>query len=395
AKEGELARTIAASAQIRSARVHIARGNSGPFERDRGTTASVTVSMNSGTLSRTRAEAVRYLVASAVAGLSPDDVSVLDDAAGVILAPGPLSGEAAGSQDEREQALQTRVERLLAARVGNGRALVEITIDADRNSETVTERVLDPESRVAIHSDIEESSETETGSGPGNVTVASNLPDGDAAAEGRESSRQNAITRERINYEVSEITRESVRRAGEIRRITVAVLVDGITTVDAGGTPSWEPRPEAELDAMRNLVESAIGFDAARGDLVTIETMQFTAPPNMGTEAASPGLLGSLNLGTLLQIGLLGLVSLALGLFVLKPILTARPEPDFAADGEILEASEQIAAAIEANPDARAIQYDRNDTVVHLRETVRTQEPESAAILRSWIDTPEPEEAVT
>ncbi|MEL6125663.1 MAG: flagellar basal-body MS-ring/collar protein FliF [Pseudomonadota bacterium] len=396
AKEGELARTIAASPNVRSARVHIARGNSGPFERDRGTTASVTVSMGTGTLSRKRAEAIRFLVASAVIGLSAEDVSVLDDAAGVVLAPGASEGADASQQSDREARLRASIERLLAARVGPGRALVEVMIDADPNSETVTERVLDPESRVAIHSDIEESSETESGTGPGNVTVASNLPDGDAAAAGSESNRQNAVTRERINYEVSEIMRESVRHAGEIRRITVAVLVDGITSVAADGTSSWQPRPDAELTAMRNLVESAIGFDAARGDLVTIESLEFTASPDAGTAAASPGFLDTLDVGTIIQIALLGLVTLALGMFVIKPILTPRMEEvEDAAEGEILEATEQIAAAIENNPEARAIQYDRNDTVVHLRDTVRTQETESAAILRSWIDTPEPEEAVT
>src|SRR5690606_10861870 len=185
--------------------------------------ASVTVSAAAG-ISRAQARALRFLVASAVAGLSPADVSVIDADNGVV---------AAGDEDmqtginERELALKRNLERLPEARVGYGKAVVEVTIDALTEREAITERRFDPEGRVLISSETEEQSSTSNDAASGAVTVASNLPDGDAGANS--GSRQSADdqTRERVNYEVSETTREILREPGAIRRLTVAVLVDG------------------------------------------------------------------------------------------------------------------------------------------------------------------------
>jgi flagellar M-ring protein FliF len=150
AKEGELARTITGSPNVRSARVHLANPVSQPFSRSPAGSASVTVTMARGELDRGQAEAIRYLVSSAVAGITPEAVAVIDAARGVVLAgeEDPLKG-AAGSTD-REATLKANIERLLEARVGPGRAIVEVNVDAAMESETVTERTIDPESRVAI-----------------------------------------------------------------------------------------------------------------------------------------------------------------------------------------------------------------------------------------------------
>src|SRR6056297_2198395 len=172
AKEGELARTILALPQVRSARVHVANPQRRPFERGGEPTASVAVSMSSGALPARQAEAVRFLVAAAVPGLSPEGVTVIDAEKGVAIADGSADDPARGTQ-ERAERLKANVERLLAARVGPESVVVEVTVDADMNSETVRERVLDPEGRVAVHSDVQESAANSEG-GPGSgVTVAS------------------------------------------------------------------------------------------------------------------------------------------------------------------------------------------------------------------------------
>lgn len=152
AKEGELARTIAGAPNVRAARVHLANPASRPFARAASATASVTVTMARGAVEPGQAQAIRYLVSSAVAGLKPESVAVIDSAAGVVLAGDQSGGLPAGTPDpaDRAEALRANVQRLLEARVGPGRAIVEVNVEAGMDSETVTERVLDPASRVAI-----------------------------------------------------------------------------------------------------------------------------------------------------------------------------------------------------------------------------------------------------
>jgi flagellar M-ring protein FliF len=181
AKEGELARTITASPNVRSARVHIANPTPQPFLRGATGSASVTVTMARGGLAPGQAEAMRYLVASAVPGLAPEQVSVIDSAAGVVLASGeePTPLDPAMDPSTRAETLKRNIEALLEARVGPGRAVVQVAVDADMEAQTVRERVIDPESRVAISSDIEASRETQTGSNP-SLTVASRARAGSA-----------------------------------------------------------------------------------------------------------------------------------------------------------------------------------------------------------------------
>ena len=250
AKEGELARTITASRAVRSARVHIASPPSRPFAPAAPVTASVTLTPAGNAIDPARAEAIRYLVSSAVAGLEISDVAVIDAVSGTVLAGGhnPADGPDPTAVDPRAEQMRANIERLLEARVGLGKAFVEVYIDADMDSQRITERVIDPASRIAISTDLEETSENSQGAAGGDVTVASNLPAGDAEGGGQSSSNRTE-TRERQNFEVSETQRERIVRPGQIRRISVAVMVDGITTVDADGTRTWAPRAEEEMSA--------------------------------------------------------------------------------------------------------------------------------------------------
>ncbi len=161
----------------------------------------------------------------------------------------------------RAETLRANIQRLLEARVGPGRAIVEVNVDADMDSQTITERTIDPDSRVAISSETEENSENASGSAPG-VTVASNLPDGDVGGGKSDSKRSSTKTSERQNFEVSETRRERVILPGQVRKISVAVMVDGIVQHGADGKDGWAPRPAEEIETLRQLVQSAIGFDA-------------------------------------------------------------------------------------------------------------------------------------
>ncbi len=326
AKEGELARTIQSGTHIRSARVHIANTLTVPFRPAVTGSASVTAISSAGQLTAANAQAMRYLVASAVAGLSPDDVAVIDGRTGSVIGADQGASGKAGSLD-RAAELKRNVERLLEARVGVGNAIVEVNVETVTEREEIIERRFDPEGRVAISSETEESTDTASDSGSGGVTVASNLPEGDGSGAGQNSTSQNSKTREVVNYEVSETRREILRTPGAIRRISVAVLVDGITSTDpATGAQNWAPRSDEELAALHDLVASAIGYDAPRGDSLTIKSMQLSLP-EFSQEVVAPSLVQSLNLDVmrLIQVAVLAIVTIILGLFVLRPLFARAP----------------------------------------------------------------------
>ncbi|MBD3764972.1 MAG: flagellar M-ring protein FliF [Rhodobacterales bacterium] len=399
AREGELARTILAMPMVDQARVHLSPRPAQPFQRDNRPTASVTVTLRAGALDAAQARALRHLVAASVAGMAPEDVAVIDSRAGLIPVESAEGGSPLQAQD-RAEALKRNAERLLEARVGPGRAVVEVAVELATDRETFSERRIDPQSRVAIATESEERSESATTPDP-QVTVASDLPEGDAAGGGGGSS-QSAETRERVNFEVSETQREVQRGPGAIRRLTVAVLVDGLPVTAADGTVTIEPRPEAELAALRDLVASAVGLDETRGDVLTLQSMAFSASEPAGTVAAA-GLLAGISPMTLIQTLVLALVALVLGLFVVRPLLAARaasaaadlpPLPAPAAplalpgiDAPRVLSGEIAGDADDALPGRMGLGLDdRADPMERLRRLIAERQAESVEILRGWLD---------
>jgi flagellar M-ring protein FliF len=407
AKEGELARTILANPAVRSARVHIAAGTDSPFAAAGQATASVTVMTAGGALSDDQARAIRHLVAAAVRGMTVEAVTVVDALTGRISGPEGDSTLTAAADDRAAQ-IRAAVERLLAARVGPGRAVVEVNLDLVTVREEITERVIDPESRVEISSETEERTATSS-QNEGQVTVASNLPDGDAAPGPQEQS-QSSEERERVNYEVSQTERAILRLPGDIRRMTVAVLVDGQEVTAEDGAVTWQPRPDAELETLRELVASAVGIDEARGDVLTLRSLQFQPVAIAGTladAAAAPWLTGA-DLMRLAQIALVALVAIVLGLFVVRPILAPRrlPAPPPLALGPIGAAggamtggatidmprmSDGLTGEItDAMPAARVIDAEAEtlsqDPVDRLRRLIAERQTESVEVLRSWLE---------
>lgn len=419
AKEGEIARTILANPLIRAARVHIAQAPSKPFQRDQKAKASVTVSTAAGGLPAEQARALRHLVAAAVPGMVPEDVAVIDTVAGLL--PGEDSDmrpDAAG--DARATELRRNLERLLGARVGAGNAVVEVAVEVVTERENITERTFDPQGRVAISQETESRSGTATEPG-GQVTVASNLPEGDAGA-GASGKSENSESRERVNYEVSETQREVLRSPGAIKRISVAVLVDGVTVTAADGTQTIEPRSEEELAVLRELVTSAAGIDEARGDVLTIKSLAFEPDPTAG-ELMQAGIftgMGPIDTMSLIQIVVLGLVALVLGLFVLRPVLTSRarltaegarlalPGGSGLIEGMPLRSGAALPMAVQAGGATPAMMSEvlngeiedgpayadmamaegevSMDPVSRLRRLIEERQAESVEILRGWME---------
>lgn len=403
AKEGELARTISALPQVRAARVHIADTRAQGLRNRARPTASVTVTTTAGGITPSHAKALKYLVSSAIAGMSPDDVSVIDGEGGLVMAGDEATGPAA---EDRAETLRRNVERLLEARVGFGNAIVEVSLETVTEREAITERRFDPDGRVVISTDTEERTTSANDSGSSAVTVASNLPSGDAGGTAGSSQSQNSETRERTNFEVSETTREVVKSPGAIKRLTVAVLVDGVTSVDAAGASTTEPRSDDELTALRDLVAAAVGFDADRGDVITLKSMSFEPVVPVQTEAGS-SLLAGLDIMSIAQLAVLAVVSLVLGLFVVRPILSSRgqrpteleapavrglpPEKAEALTGEI-DDGDYIPAnlSVVSDRDAAAAAA---DPVARLRQMISERQEETVEILRGWMEDSEEERA--
>ena len=407
AKEGELARTIVSHPAIRAARVHIATTGNNPFQRDVQPTASVTITASSGAVTPRQARALRYLVASAVPGLDPAQVAVID-ADGVLVGDGNAPPGKAG--DDRAEVIRNKVLRLLEAHVGRGNAVVEVSVDTRTSRETVHERRFDPEGRVTISSDTRETSDSSTGRDSA-VTVASNLPNGNAQGGGTQSTSEKTETRNRVNYEVSQVDREIVHEPGALSRLSVAVLVGGITGADAGGAKAFAPRSEQELATLRDLVAGAVGFDEKRGDVITIRSLQLDASTPEGTTATA-GLMDRLGLDlmSLIQAGVLALVTLVLGLFVLRPLFlrppqAARPQlsppaepttesgpvPSAALTGEIAyDGSAETGMTLSANAprsgQAQLSAPNTQDPVERLRDLIGQRQEETVEILRNWLE---------
>ena len=197
-----------------------------------------------------------------------------------------------------------------------------------------------------------------------------------------------------------------MRIPGAVKRLTVAVLVNDVTTVDAAGVATTTIRSADELTAMRDLVASAVGFDEARGDIITIKSMAFQPIAAIGTEGvAATGL--PINIMALIQIGATALVALVLGLFVIRPILTsnrtslvaALPPPDsFSGGAGVAQLGAARPGAIEQGrlaafdaPAGRAIEGATvgDDPVARLRKMIDERQEETFQILQSWIEDPE------
>ncbi|ODT77609.1 MAG: flagellar M-ring protein FliF [Pelagibacterium sp. SCN 64-44] len=330
ALEGELARTISSLARIKSARVHLVLPERELFRRERtDPSASIALSVR-GQLSTSEIRAIQHMVASAIEGLTPSRVSIVDDQ-GNLLASGTaddaesvIAGQAAERTLSFENRLRTRVEDMLANVVGAGRARVEVSAEIDFNRSTTTQETFDPESQVVRSSQLRET-ETLSGGDNGQVTVANELP-GASQNNGLAGVTDQGKTSEEItNYEISKTTQTAVTEAGAIKRLSVAVVVDGVYAADSSGVTTYAPRSADEISQILTLVRSAVGYSATRGDSVEVVNMQFAERP----ELAPPGTDGNGGLLDFTRDDLMNgaemavtlLISLALVFFVMRPLL--------------------------------------------------------------------------
>lgn len=337
ALEGELSRSIRQLAGVRGARVHLVLPRREAFSRDRGEAqASVVLTMQGAQrLDRDGVQAVLHLVATAVPGLRPQNVSIVDSR-GALLARGgqALSGPAiATSQEEMRHAQELRIaraaEEMLERILGPGRVRAEATVEMDFDRVQTTEERFDPDNQVARSQ--QSSQESSRGSEGGATTVQNNVPNADP--NGGASTTQENRSEETTNFEIGRTTRNTLREHPVVKRLSVAVLVDGVWETPPGGSPTFRERTAEEIARIASLVQGAVGYDERRGDRVQVVSLRFAEPP--APDATGPGMFdlnfSSTTLARLAESAIFALVALLAIVLVGRPAvgrlvtLAARP----------------------------------------------------------------------
>jgi flagellar M-ring protein FliF len=414
ALEGELARTIASLDGIASARVHLVLPERQLFAREREQpSASIVLQLRRDELTSGQVRAIRNLVASATPGLSANRVTILDETGRLLAAAQSEEGAVAEGIDERQVAVEERIRRtvtdIVEGVVGQGNARVQVSAEMDFSRISETSERFDPEGRVVRSTSSTEETSNE-GGGAEAASAGINVPDATAGASGAGGGAENNSSQETVNYEISRTTRTEVSEGGRVRRLSVAVAVDGVMTPGEGenAQATYAPRSEEDMQRLTQLVRSAVGFNAERGDTVEVVNAQF-ARPSAGEAAAEPGMfafLGNLDVMRIIEIVAALIASLAFVFFVLRPLIGGlmRGGANAGAPGvpPALPGAGGAMAALPAPDGSSAAQIAANDdpgidvaqiggrvrqsSVKKVAEVVNQHPDESAQIIRGWLN---------
>ncbi|HEX4285464.1 MAG TPA: flagellar basal-body MS-ring/collar protein FliF [Terracidiphilus sp.] len=286
ALEGELERTIQTLGNIDRARVHLVMPSDSVFiDRQRGAKASVILKMKRGGLSKDSALAISRLVAGAVDELKPEDVSIID--ADTEMSLGPGHSELGGSNEDEEARLTQRLITTLEPVVGANAIRASVNIDYDHGSVEQSEEKYDPAVSAVLSSQKSEDEASGAGAVPMGVPgTASNVPTASKTkpAAGNTASAQQGTSQssksENTQYGVNKTVIHTVLPGGRVQRVTAALLVDDtlVKNVQKGKTTyTRQKRSPDELNKIRELAQAAIGFDAKRGDTLSVQNMAFSA----------------------------------------------------------------------------------------------------------------------
>ncbi len=353
ALEGELSRTIRSIGRVQAARVHLVIPEKRLFERDREPPRASIALKLAGELDPAQVRAVRHLVASAVDGLKPERVSIVDER-GRLLADGAQGeqGLAGLGLDERQTAIEkrikTQIEDIVASIVGQGRARVQVSATLDSNRIESRSETFDPESKVIRSSQNRTENSASNEAQNGAVTVGNELPGAQQQGQNAQNQRDvSAKNEEVVNYEISRTTRTEVLEGGRVKKLSVAVLVDGSYTRGQGSELGYQPRSPEELERINQLVRTAVGFDQARGDKVEVVNLRFAEAPPAVADLTEQTMMQQLTSFTredvirLFEMGVISLLTLIVLMVVVRPLLkqvlasdkSVRPIPTFMRNG--------------------------------------------------------------
>ena len=378
-----------------------------------------------GSLEAGQIKAIQHLAASAVEGLKPGRVSIVDET-GQLLATG-RGDDAADAMsmtlDERSKMIERRtqrdVEKIVASVVGAGRVRVSVSAEIDYNKITETSNIFDPEGQVVRSTQSrEENSSTASATNNEGVTVGNELPAANAEDSPGAEQESASKTEEVVNYEISKTTKTEVVEGGRIKRLSVAVLVDGIYQNEGEGKFKYTPRSDEELQKISTLVRSAIGFDKKRGDQVHVANLRFAereVPPVADKTDAGMFEFTKAEYFYIAELVVIGLISLLVLVFVVRPLVRriVTPEVEESLEDLALEwtgnTPGQLAgdtagqaqsgkpellgpppdtAASAALKNAKMIGEIQANTIREVGEVVENNPEEAVNIVRNWISEP-------
>ncbi|WP_337995956.1 flagellar basal-body MS-ring/collar protein FliF [Oleispirillum naphthae] len=414
ALEGELSRTIMAIGTVAAARVHLVLPKREMFSREaQEPSASVILRLRAGSLSKGQVSAIQYLVASAVPKLKPSRISIVDDH-GTLLARGfeddkqVMAATHEEMRQTQEHRLSQAVEELLARSLGPGKVRAEVSIEMDFARVVTNQESYDPDGQV-VRSTVTESERAQTDEKQSDaVSVQQNLPDSNLGSENGRATSSNQRSVETTNYEITKKISNSVRENGVVKRLSVAVLVDGITATNPDGTATYADRTPEEMDKIASLVRSAVGFDAARGDQVDVINMRFQAATDAFGPAEQPLFMGFTKAEIMRMAEGLGVavVAILVILLIVRPLVTrafeSLPTPSEQASRQLI--TEQTAPQLAAPMGSMVPSDDEEDLEVEelididkvegrvkasslrkIGEIVQKHPEEALSIVRNWM----------
>ncbi len=336
ALEGELARSIQTIEGIESARVHLVIPERQIFSRNDQTPSASVVLKTRAVMDRGQVTAVQHLVAAAVAGLSPARVAIVDDRGNLLAGGEERSGPDAAAADQEqnttdyEDRLRQRIESIVASVVGAGHVRAQVTADMTYNHTSTTSESYDPDSKVIRSTQtVEQNSSDTNGSSQDAVSVANALPNAASSTPGDTSKSSSGRTEETTNYEISKKVTTSTQDGGDLKRLSVAVVVDG-SLAGAGANANYKPRSAAEMTQITNLVKSAMGYSQTRGDQLQVSNMEFARVDDVddGTPAPKPLLgLDPAYWFKIIEAAIMCVTALLIGLFVARPLINRMFQP--------------------------------------------------------------------
>ncbi len=312
ALEGELSRTISTISSVKSARVHLALPERSLFLRNRDpASASVILQLHpERTFGKRETQAVLHLVSSAVPGLTQDRISLVTTDGTTLHGPtdgqpGSMMGETLVDREvEAAGLIESRVRALLERAVGSGHVDVRVRVELDSSTSEHTEERY-PKGTIRSQQELKEGGSLDDRAASSGIPgVRSNLPDVAPAAPADSQSPDDqpapAAETEAVegsgvikhsrttNWEVDRVTEKRMTPAGNVKRLTVAVMVDGLRKPLAGGGQEYVDRSPEEIARLAALVKGAVGYDAARGDAVEVASVRFYDPADLATTQTPP-----------------------------------------------------------------------------------------------------------
>ena len=391
ALQGELSRTISQLTGVEQARVHLALPEKTIFkDSEKPPTASVILKMKSNRqLRENEVQGISHLVASAIEGMDPDQVTVLDSR-GKILSKGgssdsgnKMTSAMLEMQRNYEKNLEDRLQSLLDKAVGSGKSVARVTAAFDFKQVEKFEEKYDPESPVVRS---EQRSEEKNGAAGSSATgvpgVQSNMGKTAPGSTGNQAS--GAKSDETMNYEISRSTARTIEPVGTLSKVSVAIMVDGKYEQSGKGAatkPKYVPRSPDELQKIESLVKSAVGYNVERGDQLTVANISFQDTAQDSTESAEAWWNAPIFMA-LLKNGLIGLGFIALLLFVVRPllkVLKSGKSPAFEPLNEMDEDPAQLEGVQRAQLAMQAINQRE------LTDYVKKDPYQTAQILQNWL----------